>query len=125
MQGLYLGIDGLLILTAAAMLLFGKYGITRELALAPLTTAVLDGFLSSAMDFSLTPWLSAAVVLLQGVILAFSGLMLYQDRVHFRNKQLRRKREQDLAKTRRVFEEAEARRIRATAAERSHKQACA
>lgn len=102
-------LDAALVLTAAAMCIWGKYGITRELAFLPALTGVLDGVLVGEIVFSLTPVLSVLLVVLQGVILTFSGLMLYQDRVRFRNKQLRRRREDELTHSRLAFEQAAAR----------------
>ena len=105
--------DAVLVLAAAAMLVFGKFGVTRELAFLPLLTAVLDGVFVTEIAFSLTPVLSVLLVVLQGIILAFSGLMLYQDRVRFRNKQLRRRRERELSRSRLAFEQASERSQRA------------
>lgn len=105
--------DAVLVLAAAAMLVFGKFGVTRELAFLPLLTAVLDGVFVTEIAFSLTPVLSVLLVALQGIILAFSGLMLYQDRVRFRNKQLRRRRERELSRSRLAFEQASERSQRA------------
>ena len=105
--------DAVLVLAAAAMLVFGKFGVTRELAFLPLLTAVLDGVFVTEIAFSLTPVLSVLLVVLQGMILAFSGLMLYQDRVRFRNKQLRRRRERELSRSRLAFEQASERSQRA------------
>lgn len=105
--------DAVLVLAAAAMLVFGKFGVTRELAFLPLLTAVLDGVFVTEIAFSLTPVLSVLLAVLQGIILAFSGLMLYQDRVRFRNKQLRRRRERELSRSRLAFEQASERSQRA------------
>lgn len=105
--------DAVLVLAAAAMLVFGKFGVTRELAFLPLLTAVLDGVFVTEIAFSLTPVLSVLLAVLQGMILAFSGLMLYQDRVRFRNKQLRRRRERELSRSRLAFEQASERSQRA------------
>ena len=105
--------DAVLVLAAAVMLVFGKFGVTRELAFLPLLTAVLDGVFVTEIAFSLTPVLSVLLAVLQGIILAFSGLMLYQDRVRFRNKQLRRRRERELSRSRLAFEQASERSQRA------------
>ena len=50
--------DGLLAAMAAAMLIKGKYGITRQLAAAPLVLAVLDAAFAGQIQPMLTPVLS-------------------------------------------------------------------
>lgn len=122
-----LWLDGMLALTALMLVIFGKFGATRQLAFLPLLTATLDGTFVSEIAASLTPVLSAVLWGLQGVILAFSGWMLYQDRIRFRNKQLRRRREKQLARSRCAFEQAaeEAEQSRRTALRRANGQICA
>ena len=114
-------------LAALLLLVGGKFGITRQLAFLPLLTAVLDGAFVSEIAFSLTPVLSTVLLVLQGLILSFSGWMLYQDRVRFRNKQLRRRREKQLTRSRLAFEQAAeaAEQQRQTAGKRTGRRICA
>lgn len=92
--------DLLLVGIAAAMFFKGHYGATRQLALAPLAVAVLDAAFAPQLDMSLTPALSAALFALQAIILAGSALLLYEDREHARNKQIRRQRRREVARKR-------------------------
>ena len=101
--------DILLIGLGIAMLVGGRYGITRQLALVPIITAALDAAFATRIDPSLTPWLSALLVVLQGVILLGGAMQLYQDRVRARNRQARRRRRQQLARYQAAFEQAAAR----------------
>ena len=127
MDKLSIWIDGALVLAALLLLVGGKFGITRQLAFLPLLTAVLDGAFVSEIAFSLTPVLSTVRLVLQGLILSFSGWMLYQDRVRFRNKQLRRRREKQLTRSRLAFEQAAeaAEQQRQTAGKRTGRRICA
>lgn len=127
MDKLSIWIDGALVLAALLLLVGGKFGITRQLAFLPLLTAVLDGAFVSEIAFSLTPVLSTVLLVLQGLILSFSGWMLYQDRVRFRNKQLRRRREKQLTRSRLAFEQAAeaAEQQRQTADKRTGRRVCA
>ncbi len=127
MDKLSIWIDGALVLAALLLLVGGKFGITRQLAFLPLLTAVLDGAFVSEIAFSLTPVLSTVLLVLQGLILSFSGWMLYQDRVRFRNKQLRRRREKQLTRSRLAFEQAAeaAEQQRQTAGKRTGRRICA
>ncbi len=127
MDKLSIWIDGALVLAALLLLVGGKFGITRQLAFLPLLTAVLDGAFVSEIAFSLTPVLSTVLLVLQGLILSFSGWMLYQDRVRFRNKQLRRRREKQLTRSRLAFEQAAeaAEQQRQTAGKRTGRRVCA
>lgn len=127
MDKLSIWIDGALVLAALLLLVGGKFGITRQLAFLPLLTAVLDGAFVSEIAFSLTPVLSTVLLVLQGLILSFSGWMLYQERVRFRNKQLRRRREKQLTRSRLAFEQAAeaAEQQRQTAGKRTGRRVCA
>ena len=127
MDKLSIWIDGALVLAALLLLVGGKFGITRQLAFLPLLTAVLDGAFVSEIAFSLTPVLSTVLLVLQGLILSFSGWMLYQDRVRFRNKQLRRRLEKQLTRSRLAFEQAAeaAEQQRQTAGKRTGRRVCA
>ena len=107
---LTLVIDILLVAVAAGMFFGGHYGVTRQVAALPLVVAVIDAVFAAQVTLSLTPVLSAVLVVLQLVILAGSGVLLYEDRVHARNKQARRRRRRDLARSRAAFEQAAARR---------------
>ena len=100
--------DILLVGLGIAMLVGGHYGITRQMALAPLVTAALDAAFAACIDPSLTPWLSAMLIVLQGVILFGGTMLLYQDRVRVRNRQARRRRRQQLARYQAAFEQAAA-----------------
>lgn len=114
MDRLSIWMDMALALAAIVLLVGGKYGTTRQMALLPLLTAVLDGAFVSVIAPSLTPVLSTILLVLQGLILAFSGWMVRRDRVRFRNKQQRRRRQRELIRSRMAFElaadEAEERR---------------
>ena len=99
-------IDGLLVALGAAMLLKGHYGITRQSGFMPLATAALDAAFVAQLDLSLTPWLSAVVILLQLTVLGANALLFYKDAVCARNKQARRRRRQEVARSRAAFEQA-------------------
>ena len=100
--------DILLIGLGIAMLVGGRYGITRQLAITPLVTAALDAAFATRIDPSLTPVLSALLVVLQGVILLGGAMLLHQDRVRARNRQARRQRRRQLARYQAAFEQAAA-----------------
>ena len=114
MNRLNIWMDMALALAAVVLLVGGNYGTTRQMALLPLLTAVLDGSFVSVIAPSLTPVLSTILLVLQGLILTFSGWMVRRDRVRFRNKQQRRRRQRELIRSRMAFElasdEAEERR---------------
>ncbi len=99
-------IDALLAATAVAMLLKGSYGVTRQLAFAPLLVAALDVSFASVITYSATPVLSALLTLLQLTVLFGSAFVLYQDRVRAHNKQQRRRRRRDILRTQAAFEQA-------------------
>lgn len=99
-------IDAFLAVTAAAMLLRSCYGVTRQLALAPLLVATLDVSFAGVITYSATPVLSALLTLLQLIVLFGSALVLYQDRVRAHNKQERRRRRRDILRTQAAFEQA-------------------
>ena len=103
---LTLMLDVLLAVLAVYMLMKGHYGITKQAGFAPLTVAVLDASFASVIDPALTPGLSAALVVLQLVVLAGAGILSYQDAVRARNKRARRIRRQEVARSRAAFERA-------------------
>ena len=103
---LTLVLDVLLAVLAVYMLMKGHYGITKQAGLAPLAVAVLDASFASVIDPSLTPVLSAALVALQVVVLAGAGILSYEDAVRARNKQARRIRRQEVARSRAAFDRA-------------------
>lgn len=107
---LTLVLDFLLVAVAAGMFFGGHYGTTRQAAFLPLVIAIVDGVFAAQVTLSLTPVLSAVLIALQLVILGGSGVLLYEDRIHARNKQSRRRRRRDLARSRAAFERAAARR---------------
>ena len=96
----------LLATLAVMMLIKGRYGVTRQMAVVPLGAALLDTLTFGAVNPALTPALSALLVVLQVVILATGALVLYQDRVRARNKQARRVRRRELERSRAAFEQA-------------------
>ena len=98
-------LDAFLALTAGGMLTLGKFGVTRQLALAPVAVAALDAAFARLIRFSLTPVLSVLLVLLQLTVLCGSAMVLYQDRVRARNKENRRRRRREMARTRAAFEQ--------------------
>ncbi len=99
-------IDIVLVVLGATMLLKGHYGITRQSAFIPLATAALDAAFVAQLDLSLTPWLSGVVILLQLTVLGVNALLFYKDTVCARNKQARRRRRQEVARSRAAFEQA-------------------
>ena len=99
-------IDALLTAVAVSMLLKGGYGVTRQLALAPLAVAALDASFAGVIAYSATPVLSVLLTLLQLTVLFGSAVVLYQDRVRTRNKQERRRRRRDILRTQAAFEQA-------------------
>ena len=96
----------LLVSLAVLMLMKGRFGATRQMAIVPLGAAVLDTMTFGAVTPSMTPGLSALLVVLQVVILATGSLVLYQDKVRAHNKQARRARRRELEKSRAAFEQA-------------------
>ena len=103
-------LDLLLVLVAVWMLVRGRLGTTRQLALAPLAVAALDAVFAGQLDPSLTPVLSGLLIVLQAVILVGCTLVLRRDRVLARNKEARRRRRREMARTQAAFEAAAARR---------------
>lgn len=99
-------LDLLLLAVAVGMLVKGHFGVTRQLALAPLVVAVLDAVFAGQIDLSLTPVLSGLLLALQVVILAGSALVLRRDRVLARNRVARRRRRREIARTQAAFEAA-------------------
>lgn len=100
------GIDLFLAVTAVTMLLKGHYGVTRQLAMAPLTVAALDSAFASVITYGATPVLSVMLTLLQLTVLVGSAMMLYQDRVRAHNKFERRRRRRDILRTQAAFAQA-------------------
>ena len=98
--------DLLLAALAVIMLFKGHYGITRQAAWVPLAVALIDISVVGSINPSLTPALSALLVVLQIVVLGASGAMLRQDVVRARNKRARRLRRQEVARSREAFEQA-------------------
>lgn len=103
---LTLVLDSILAVLAVYMLLRGHYGITKQAGFVPLTVALLDAAFASAIDPSLTPWLSTALVVLQVIVLAAAATLAYEDAVRARNKRARRARRQEIARSRAAFEQA-------------------
>ena len=103
---LTLVLDILLAVMAVYMLMKGHYGITKQAGFAPLAVAVLDASFASVIDPSLTPGLSAALVVLQVVVLAGAGFLAREDAVRARNKRARRIRRQEVARSRAAFDRA-------------------
>ena len=103
-------IDLVLALVAALMIVKGHYGITRQVAAVPLAVALVDAAFATQVQLSLTPVLSAIVIALQVIILTVSGAILREDMVRARNKMNRRRRREELARTRAAFEQAAQRR---------------
>ena len=103
---LHLVLDIMLAVLAVYMLLRGHYGVTKQAGFAPLVAAVVDASFASAIDPTLTPWLSAALMVLQVVVLAAATVLTYQDAVRARNKRARRARRQEIARSRAAFEQA-------------------
>ena len=99
-------LDFFLGLIGATMLCKGAYGITRQLALAPLVIAALDASFASVITYTLTPIISCLLTLLQLTVLVSSAMLLYQDRVRARNKQERRRRRREILRTREMFDRA-------------------
>ena len=96
----------LLATLAVLMMVKGRFGATRQMAMIPLGAAVLDTMTLGAIDPTLTPGLSALLVVLQLVILATGSLALYKDAVRARNKRARRIRRRELERSRLAFEQA-------------------
>ena len=114
--------DGLLASAAVWMFLRGHFMVTRELALVPLLTAAADAAFAAQLTPELTPIISAALLLLQAVILFVSVALTAADRAKARRKEERYRRRMQLAQARDAFdhslEEQEKKR-------RSRKGACA
>ena len=96
----------LLATLAVMMMIKGRYGATRQMAIVPLGAAVLDTMTYGAVNPAQTPALSTLLVMLQLVILATGALALHRDRVRARNKQARRIRRRELEQSRAAFEQA-------------------
>ena len=96
----------LLAALAVLMMVKGRFGATRQMAMVPLGAAVLDTMTLGAINPAATPALSALLVVLQLVILATASLVLYRDGVRARNKQARRARRRELERSRAAFEQA-------------------
>ena len=96
-------LDMLLAVLAVSMLIFARFGVTRQAALIPMAMAVLDASFYGLLSQS---GLAVACICLQVLVLGVSGLMLYRDGVRARNKQARRARRREIARSRAAFEQA-------------------
>ncbi|MBE6778661.1 MAG: hypothetical protein E7541_04655 [Ruminococcaceae bacterium] len=112
-------LDVFLVLAGLGMLLLGRYGITRQLAFAPVAVAVLDLAFATKVTLALTPVLSTLLVVLQAAVLIGSLLVLREDRVLARKKENRRRRRREMVRTQAAFERA------ASTERRHHVAACA
>ena len=99
-------IDLALAAVAALMILKGHYGITRQVAVVPLAVALVDAAFAAQLQLALTPVLSALLIALQVAILSVSAGVLREDMVRARNKRNRRRRREELARSRAAFEQA-------------------
>ena len=102
-------IDFALALVAALMLLRGHYTITRQVAAVPLVVALVDAAFASQLQLSLTPVISALLVVLQVSILMVSVGVLREDMARARAKRARRRREEAIAHARAAMHEVEGR----------------
>ena len=100
-------IDLALALVAALMLLKGHYAITRQMAAVPLVVSLVDAAFASQIQLSLTPVLSALLVVLQIAILMVSVGVLREDMARARQKRARRRREEEVARARAATREVE------------------
>ncbi len=98
--------DIALVAVALTMFCKGHYGATKQLGFAPLIVAALDASCVSAVTYMTTPVLSVLLTGLQLTVLLGSATLLYQDRVHARNKQERRRRRREILRTQAAFENA-------------------
>ena len=98
-------IDLGLALVAALMLLKGNYAITRQMASVPLVVALVDASFATQLQLSLTPVVSALLILLQVIILTVSSAMLRQDAIHARQQRARRRRREEVARARAAIEQ--------------------
>ena len=98
-------IDFALALVAALMLLRGHYTITRQMAAVPLVVALVDAAFASQLQLSLTPVISALLVVLQVAILMVSVGVLREDMARARAKRARRRREEAVAHARAAMHE--------------------
>lgn len=112
-------IDLGLALVAALMLLWGHYNITRQLAAVPLVVALVDAAFASQLQLTLTPVISALLVVLQMAILLVSTAVLREDLARARMKRARRRRREEMARDREVFRRA------AESTTRTRRAACA
>ena len=113
--------DGLLAAMAAAMLIKGKYGITRQLAAAPLVLAVLDAAFAGQIQPMLTPVLSWLLLGLELTVLLGCGRLLQVDRARARSTARRRQ----LQRSRTAFEQAMGERDRRRCETAGRSSACA
>ena len=98
-------IDLGLALVAALMLLWGHYDITRRMAAVPLVVALVDAAFASQLQLSLTPVISALLVVLQVAILMVSVGVLREDMARARQKRARRRHEEEIARARAAMQE--------------------
>ena len=98
-------IDFALALVAALMLLRGHYTITRQMAAVPLVVALVDAAFASQLQLSLTPVISALLVVLQVAILMVSVGVLREDMARARQKRARRRHEEEITRARAAMQE--------------------
>ena len=89
-------IDFALALVAALMLIHGHYNITRQMAAVPLAVALVDAAFAAQIQLSLTPVLSALLIVLQMAILTVSAGVLHEDRVRAYRKRTHHSRQQEV-----------------------------
>ena len=99
-------IDLALALVAALMLLKGHYAITRQMATVPLVVALVDATFAAQLQLSLTPVISALLVVLQIAILMVSGGILREDMARARQKRARRQQHEAQSRRQTVLHQA-------------------
>ena len=96
--------DALLAVTAAWLLLRGHFAATKELALVPLLTALMDVAFAGQLSPELTPVISGLLFALQAAILLLSVALAVRDRALARRKAERRRRRMAIARERDLFD---------------------
>ena len=89
---------------AAWLLLRGHFAATKELALVPLLTALMDVAFAGQLSPELTPVISGLLFMLQAAILLFSVALAVRDRALARRKAERRRRRMAIARERDLFD---------------------
>ncbi len=100
-------IDLALALVAALMLLRGHYNITRQMAAVPLVVSLVDAAFATQIHLSLTPVISALLIVLQVLILTVSVGVLREDMARARQRRARRRREEAITRARASMREVE------------------